>query len=52
MNKINNEKKTATLSIVRNITNNCLLRFGIKRTSFNILSNLNVRNTLKPELLS
>lgn len=32
MNKINSAKNTATLSMVRNITNSCRLRFGIKRT--------------------
>lgn len=49
INNINKEKKTATLSMVRSITNNCRLRFGMNRTSFNILKSLKVLNTLKPE---
>lgn len=43
------EKNTATLSIVRNMTNNCLLRLGMNLTSFNILSNRKVLNTERPE---
>lgn len=50
MNRTKREKNTATLSMVRNITNSCLLRFGIKRTSFKILNNRNVLSTLRPEL--
>lgn len=50
MNKINSEKNTATLSIVLNMTNNCLLKFGMKRTSFNIRNNRKVRRTDRPEL--
>lgn len=50
MNNISNEKNTATLSIVLNITNSCRRKFGMKRTNFRILSNRKVRNTLKPEL--
>lgn len=49
MNRINSEKKIATLSIVRSMTNNCRRRFGMNRTSFRILSNRNVRNTDSPE---
>lgn len=49
INKINKEKNTATLSIVRSMTNNCLRRFGINRTSLRILKSLKVRKTLKPE---
>ncbi|CRK92627.1 CLUMA_CG006184, isoform A [Clunio marinus] len=50
MNKINNEKNIATLSIVRNMTNNCLRRLGMNRTNLRILSNRNVLKTDKPEL--
>lgn len=49
---MSNEKKTATLSIVLSITNNCRLRFGMNLTSFNILSSLKVLSTLSPELPS
>lgn len=50
--RMSNEKNIATLSIVRNITNSCRRKFGIKRTNFNIRNNRNVRNTLNPELPS
>ena len=50
MKSTKREKNTATLSIVRSITNNCRRRFGRKRTNFRILSNRNVLNTLSPEL--
>lgn len=50
INNIRSEKNTATLSIVRSMTNNCLRRFGMNRTSFNIRKSLNVLRTLKPEL--
>lgn len=50
MNSIRSEKKIATLSIVRSITNSCLLRFGINRTNFKILSRRKVRSTDNPEL--
>lgn len=49
---MSNEKNTATLSIVRNMTKSCLRKLGMKRTSFNILRSLNVRKTLRPELAS
>lgn len=52
MNKMSSEKNIATLSIVRSITNNWRLRFGIKRTSFRIRNKRNVRKTLRPELPS
>ena len=42
-------KNTATLSIVLSITTNCLLKLGRNRTSFKILSSLNVRRTDNPE---
>lgn len=50
MKSIRSEKKIATLSIVRSITNSCLLRFGINRTNFKILSRRKVRSTDNPEL--
>lgn len=50
MNSTKREKNMATLSIVRSITNSCLRRFGIKRTSFKILNKRKVLSTLKPEL--
>lgn len=50
INKINNEKKIATLSIVRSITNSWRLKFGINRTSFRIRNRRNVRSTDSPEL--
>lgn len=46
------EKKTATLSIVRNMTTNCLRRLGMKRTNFRIRRRRKVRSTLRPELPS
>ena len=49
MNSIRRPKNTATLSIVLSITTNCLLKLGRKRTSFKILSNLNVLKTDNPE---
>lgn len=52
INSTKREKNTATLSIVLNITNNCLLKFGINRTSFKIRSNLKVLKTLNPEFVS
>lgn len=52
INKMSNEKNIATLSIVRNITNSCRLKFGINRTNFSIRNRRNVRKTLKPELPS
>lgn len=52
MNKINREKKTATLSMVLSMTKSCLRKLGINRTNFNIRSSRKVRKTLKPELLS
>lgn len=50
MKSTNREKNTATLSIVRSITNSCLLKLGINRTSFNIRNSRNVRSTDRPEL--
>lgn len=44
----NKAKNVATLSIVRNITMSCRCNAGIKRTSFSIRSNRNVRRTDKP----
>lgn len=52
MNRMRSEKNIATLSIVRSITNNWRLRFGIKRTNFKIRNKRNVRKTLRPELPS
>lgn len=52
MKRTNNEKNTATLSIVRSITNSCLRRLGMNRTNFSIRSSRNVRNTDNPELLA
>ena len=54
MNKISREKKVATLSIVFNMTTNCLLNAGIKRTNLSIRNKRNVRktDTPVPELLS
>lgn len=52
MNKMSSEKNIATLSIVRSITNNWRLRFGMKRTNFKIRNKRNVRKTLRPELPS
>lgn len=49
---MSNEKKIATLSIVRNMTNSWRRKFGIKRTNFSIRNKRNVRNTLNPELPS
>lgn len=49
---MSNEKNIATLSIVRNMTNNCRRRFGINLTNFKIRNSRNVRNTLNPELPS
>lgn len=51
MNKIRSEKKIATLSIVLNITNSCLRKFGMNRTNLRILKSRKVRSTLNPELL-
>lgn len=50
INNTKSEKNTATLSIVRNITNSCRRRFGINRTSFNMRRRRNVRKTDNPEL--
>lgn len=52
INKISNEKNMATLSIVRSMTNNCRLKFGMNRTNFNIRSNRNVLKTDKPEFVA
>lgn len=52
INRISNEKNIATLSIVRNMTNNCLRRFGMNRTNLRIRNKRNVRRTLNPELPS
>lgn len=49
MNKTRREKNTATLSIVRSITNSWRRRLGINRTNLRIRSNRNVRNTDSPE---
>lgn len=49
---MSNEKNIATLSIVRNMTNSCLRKFGMNRTSFRIRNSRNVRKTLNPELPS
>lgn len=49
MNRISNEKKIATLSIVLSMTNNWRRRFGMKRTNLRIRNNRNVRSTDKPE---
>lgn len=49
MNRTSNEKKTATLSMVRSMTNSCRRKFGINRTSFNMRKSRNVRNTDSPE---
>lgn len=35
--------------MVRSMTTSCRLKFGIKRTSFKILNNRNVRKTDSPE---
>jgi hypothetical protein len=51
MNKMSKEKKMATLSMVRSMTNNCRLKFGMNRTNFSIRSSLNVLNTDNPELV-
>lgn len=50
MNSTNREKNTATLSMVRSMTNSWRRRFGRKRTSFRIRKRRKVRNTLRPEL--
>lgn len=50
MKSTKREKNTATLSMVRSITNSCRRRFGRKRTSLRILSSRKVLNTLSPEL--
>ena len=42
-------KNTTTLSMVLSITNSCLWSPGKNLTSFNILHNLNVLKTVKPE---
>ena len=52
MNRISNEKKMATLSIVRSITNSWRRKFGINLTNLRILSRRNVRRTLRPEFPS
>lgn len=49
INNINNEKNIATLSMVLNITNNCLLRLGMNLTNFNIRRSRNVLKTESPE---
>ena len=49
MNSIRRPKNTATLSIVLSITTNCLLKLGKNRTSFKILSSLNVLRTDNPD---
>ena len=40
----------ATWSIVRSMTNNCRLRFGIKRTNLRMRRSRNVRKTDNPDL--
>ena len=52
INKISNEKNMATLSIVRSMTNNCRLKFGMNRTNFNMRSNRTVLSTDKPEFVA
>lgn len=52
MKRISSEKKMATLSIVRSITNNCRRKFGMNRTSFRMRNKRKVRSTLSPELPS
>ena len=47
--RTSNEKKMATLSMVRSITNNCLLSCGMNRTNFRILNKRNVLNTERPD---
>ena len=49
MNKAKSPKKTATLSIVFNMTISCLLRFGRNLTSFRILRSLKVLRTESPD---
>lgn len=50
MKSTKREKNTATLSMVRSITNSCRRRLGRKRTNFRILRRRKVRKTLRPEL--
>jgi hypothetical protein len=52
MKRMRSEKKTATLSIVLNITNSWRRRFGMNRTNLRIRSSRKVRRTLRPELPS
>ena len=49
INSIRSPKNTATLSIVLSITTSCLLKLGKNRTSFKILSSLNVLSTDNPD---
>ena len=48
MNNISKEKNVATLSIVFNMTTNCRLNAGIKRTNLRIRNKRNVRSTETP----
>lgn len=50
MKRTSREKKTATLSMVRNITNSWRRRLGMNRTNFSIRRSRNVRKTDNPEL--
>jgi hypothetical protein len=50
INNISNEKNVATLSIVFNMTTNCRLKAGIKRTNFRIRNKRKVRKTDTPLL--
>lgn len=49
INNISNEKNIATLSMVLNITNSCLLRLGMNLTNFSIRKSRNVLKTESPE---
>ena len=49
MKRTSKAKKTATLSIVRNMTTNWRRRLGMKRTSFRMRKRRNVRKTDRPE---
>lgn len=50
MKRRSKAKKTATLSMVRNMTINWRRKLGMKRTSFKMRKRRNVRKTDRPEL--
>lgn len=50
INSTSREKKTATLSMVRSMTNSCRRRLGMNLTSFSMRSSRKVRRTESPEL--